>query len=160
MLPADMAPSLLTKAASSDAVLAPAAVRHVRDAMLCYIRGARLSWIGADLQVSRLLLGLNLGLALVALHVHLGARLLLHGRRDQNIAHLVHEALLWTRCITGLVVWWVYCGLTNDFGTGSPVGYRLTPCLAKGTGLSSGGSGILTIISLTHRPPSRRYSAM
>ena len=114
----NVAASLFAKPASADAVLAPVAVRHVRDAVLCYIRGARWGRTNAYLQVGCLLLGLDLSLAIVALHVRLGARLLPHGRRDQVIAHVVHEARVWTRCLTGLVVWSVYCGLTSGVGTG------------------------------------------
>ena len=117
MLPASMASSLFSNATSSDAVLAPTPIGHVRDTMLCYVRGARLGGVGADFQVRRLLLGLDLSLALVAFLARFVARLLrlgLGSRGDHSILHLVHHYCLWTSSPTSLVVWCGNRGLTGS----------------------------------------------
>ena len=100
MLPADMAPSLLAKAASSDAVLAPASVRHMCNALLCHVCGAGLDRVDGYLKVRGLLLGFDLCLALLALCARFGVRFVFDGRRNQSSAYIVHTELPWTRRLT------------------------------------------------------------
>jgi hypothetical protein len=100
MLSADVTPSLFAKAASCDAVLAPASVKHMRDAMLCHVCGAGLDRFDADLQVCGLLLGFDLRFPVLALCARFGARRVFDSRRNQSPAHIVHIQLLWTRSLT------------------------------------------------------------
>ena len=100
MLSADVTPSLFAKAASCNAVLTPASVRHMCNAMLCHVCGAGLDRVDGYLKVRGLLLGLDLCLALLALCARFGVRFVFDGRCNQSSAYIVHTELPWTRSLT------------------------------------------------------------